>query len=197
LTIYARIGIMKEGIIFFEVFLMFFSFLLQAAQTDSLETATFAAGCFWGTQEFFRKTPGVIETRVGYTGGNKAATYEEVSSGKTGHAESVEVKFDPKKVSYQQLLELFFKIHDPTTPNQQGNDQGTQYRSAIFTHSEKQHKIAEALKDKINHSRAWGKPLTTEITKAKIFYQAEDYHQKYLQKHPDGYDNHYLRILKF
>lgn len=163
----------------------------------SLETATFAAGCFWGTEEFFRKTPGVIETRVGYTGGSAPSSYEQVSSGATGHAESVEIKFDPKKISYLELVVLFFKMHDPTTLNQQGNDRGTQYRSAIFTHSDEQQRVAEAMKNQIEKSGAWKKPLTTEISKAKTFYSAEDYHQKYLLKTPGGYDNHYLRDLKF
>jgi methionine-S-sulfoxide reductase len=162
-----------------------------------LETATFAAGCFWGTEEFFRKVPGVVETKVGYTGGAKKADYEQVSSGNTGHAESVELQFDPHKVSYRELLVLFFKMHDPTTLNRQGNDEGTQYRSAIFTHSDAQQKTAEALKAQIDKSGAWKKPITTEITKAGTFYPAEAYHQRYLVKNPGGYDNHYLRNLNF
>ena len=169
-----------------------------AAHASNLETATLAAGCFWGSEEFFRKVPGVVETRVGYTGGTtRNPTYEDTSTGRTGHAEAVEIRFDPKKVSYRELLVLFFKMHDPTTLNRQGNDRGTQYRSAIFTHSEEQRKIAEALKAKIEKSGAWKKPLTTEITPAKTFYPAEEYHQKYLVKHPHGYDNHYLRDLRF
>ena len=160
------------------------------------ETATLAAGCFWGTEEFFRKVPGVLETRVGYSGGTQPASYEQVSTGTTGHAESVEIKFDPAKVSFRDLLVLFFKMHDPTTPNQQGNDQGPQYRSAIFTHGETQLKTAQALKASIERSGVWKKPLSTEITPAKAFYPAEDFHQKYLVKHPGGYDNHYLRNLK-
>jgi methionine-S-sulfoxide reductase len=162
-----------------------------------LETATLAAGCFWGTEEYFRKVPGVVETRVGYTGGAKKADYEEVSSGDTGHAESLELKFDPKKISYSEILTLFFKMHDPTTLNRQGNDAGTQYRSAIFTHTPEQKKEAEALKAKIEKSGAWKKPITTEIASAGTFYQAEYYHQKYLVKNPGGYDNHYVRNLDF
>ncbi len=166
--------------------------------TVKLETATFAAGCFWGTEEFFRKVPGVVETRVGYTGGGEhPAHYEEVSSGTTGHAESLELKFDPSKVSYKELLTLFFKMHDPTTLNQQGNDHGSQYRSAIFTHSTEQFKEAQAMKLKVEKSGAWKKPITTEISQAGPFYEAEEYHQKYLVKNPGGYDNHYLRKINF
>jgi methionine-S-sulfoxide reductase len=165
------------------------------ASQNQIETATFAAGCFWGSEEFFRKIPGVIETRVGYTGGKAKADYEQVSSGKTGHAESVEIKFDPKKVSYNELLADFFKMHDPTTLNRQGNDEGTQYRSAIFTHTEEQRKDAQ--KFKVKAEKAWKKPIATEIADAGTFYAAEDYHQKYLVKNPGGYDNHYVRNLNF
>ena len=179
---------------FFTFIFLLFPLASQAAQ---LETATFAAGCFWGTEEFFRKIPGVVETQVGYTGGAKPADYEEVSSGKTGHAESLELKFDPKKVSYTELLNQFFKMHDPTTLDRQGNDSGTQYRSAIFTHSDEQMKAAKEFKAKVEKSGAWKKPIVTEIEKAGKFYPAEDYHQKYLVKHPGGYDNHYLRNINF
>jgi len=177
-------------------------FLVSAAQAAApatkLETATVSAGCFWGTEEFFRKVPGVVETQVGYTGGTmKDPKYEDVSSGKTGHAESLELKFDPKKVSYEQILTLFFKMHDPTTLNQQGNDAGTQYRSAIFYHGKEQKEVAEKLKAKIEKSNAWKAPITTQIAPAGAFYPAEDYHQKYLVKNPGGYDNHYLRDLSF
>jgi methionine-S-sulfoxide reductase len=163
-----------------------------------LETATLAAGCFWGVEEFFRKIPGVVETKVGYAGGTKVnPSYEETSSGATGHAESVEIKFDPSKVSYETLLDWFFKIHDPTTLNRQGNDVGTQYRSAIFYHGEEQKKAAEKFKEKVAKSGAWKKDITTEIAPAGQFYQAEDYHQKYLVKNPGGYDNHFVRKLSF
>lgn len=162
------------------------------------ETATFAAGCFWGVEEFFRKMPGVKETRVGYTGGQKTnPTYEDVTTGQTGHAESIEIKFDPKKVTYKQLLEQFFKFHDPTTLNRQGNDRGSQYRSAIFYHTEEQRKMAEQFKAKVDRSGAWKAPVVTEIKAAGPFYEAESYHQDYLVKNPNGYDNHYLRKISF
>jgi len=167
------------------------------AHGAKLETATFAAGCFWGTEEFFRKIPGVVDTQVGYTGGARPALYEQVSEGDTGHAESVELKFDPQKVSYEELLTLFFKMHDPTILNAQGNDRGPQYRSAIFTHGAEQMKAANKIKAKVDRSGAWRKPATTEIAEAGPFYRAEEYHQKYLVKNPGGYDNHFLRDLDF
>lgn len=166
--------------------------------STKLETATLAAGCFWGTEEFFRKVPGVVETQVGYAGGSKKnPSYEDVSTGTTGNAESLQLKFDPKKISYEQILTLFFKMHDPTTLNRQGNDEGSQYRSAIFYHSKEQKEVAEKLETKIEHSKAWKAPLTTQLAPAGNFYPAEEYHQKYLEKHPGGYDNHYLRDLSF
>ena len=185
---------MKIGSVFFLL-----SSLLLTSSSDAakLEKATFSAGCFWGTEEFFRKIPGVMETRVGYTGGKKPSGYEEVSTGKTGNAESVEILYDPDKVSYTKLLDSFFKMHDPTTLNKQGNDVGTQYRSAIFTHSDEQMKEAKAFKVKVEKSNAWKKPIVTEVKKAEMFYPAEEYHQKYLQKNPGGYDNHFLRKLDF
>lgn len=174
------------------------SFSANAATNAPTETATLAAGCFWGTEEFFRKVPGVVSTQVGYAGGKmKNPGYEDVSSGGTGHAESLELKFDPSKVSYRDLLVLFFKMHDPTTANRQGNDSGTQYRSAIFFHGPEQKKTAEALMSQINASKAWKAPLTTELAPAGAFFPAEEYHQRYLVKHPGGYDNHYLRELSF
>jgi methionine-S-sulfoxide reductase len=170
----------------------------NSAPIVATETATFAAGCFWGTEEFFRKVPGVLETRVGYTGGRlKNPTYEDTSSGTSGHAESLELKFNPAKVSYADLLVLFFKMHDPTTANRQGNDAGTQYRSAIFFHSDKQKEIAIAMMRKIEKSGAWKTKLTTELAPVGVFYPAEEYHQRYLVKHPGGYDNHYLRSFSF
>lgn len=162
------------------------------------EKAVFAAGCFWGVEEFFRKVDGVMQTGVGYSGGTMPnPTYHMVSSGKTGYAESVEIIFDEKKVSYEKLLDLFFKMHDPTTLNQQGNDKGTQYRSAIFYTSPEQKKKAEAFIAKVEKSKAWKDPIKTELAPAGKFYEAEEEHQKYLVRNPGGYDNHYLRKITF
>ena len=169
-----------------------------SAAPRATDTATFAAGCFWGTEEFFRTVPGVLETRVGYAGGHtKNPTYDETSTGTTGHAESVEITFDSARVSYADLVTLFFKMHDPTTLNRQGNDVGTQYRSAIFFRGEKQRETALSLMAKVERSGAWGAKLTTELAPAGAFYPAEGYHQHYLVKHPGGYDNHYLRNISF
>jgi methionine-S-sulfoxide reductase len=162
------------------------------------ETATFAAGCFWGTEEFFAKLPGVISTQVGYTGGKtENPRYSGMHDGHTGHAESVEVIFDPSRISYEKLLDLFFKMHDPTTLNRQGNDVGTQYRSAIFYHSDQQKTAAINLKEKVEKSGAWHGPITTEISAAGKFWRAEEEHQHYLARNPGGYDNHYLRNISF
>ena len=162
------------------------------------ETARLAAGCFWGVEESFRKLPGVTKTRVGYAGGKtKNPKYDQVSEGATGHAETVEIQFDPSKISYEKLLEHFFKMHDPTTLNRQGNDVGTQYRSAIFPQNEQQMKTAESFKVRVDRSKAWKKPLTTEIRQTKEFFPAEEEHQNYLVNHPGGYDNHYVRDLRF
>ncbi len=172
--------------------------IAKGTEGAKVETATFAAGCFWGTEEFFRKVPGVISTQVGYTGGSKSnPKYDEMHDGRTGHAESLEIKFDSSKVSYEKLLELFFKMHDPTTLNRQGNDKGNQYRSAIFYHDDRQKKEALDFKAKVEKSGAWKEKITTEISQSQKFWPAEEYHQKYLVKNPGGYDNHYLRNLSF
>ena len=148
-----------------------------------METATFAAGCFWGVEESFRQVPGVLETAVGYLGGHTAnPTYKDVCTDETGHAEVVQVAFDPSKVSYDKLLDVFWSAHDPTTLNRQGPDIGTQYRSAIFFHSPDQARQARAAKDKVQASGKFRRPVVTEITAASTFYPAEDYHQKYLAK---------------
>jgi peptide methionine sulfoxide reductase msrA/msrB len=167
-------------------------------QVQRTETAILAGGCFWGMEELLRKLPGVLDTEVGYTGGVVPhATYERVKKGTTGHAEAVRVVFDPEKLSYEDLLLYFFRIHDPTTPNRQGNDIGTQYRSAIFVLNETQRRVAEAVKDRVNRSGAWKRPVVTEIVLAGVFWPAEEYHQDYLQKHPGGYTCHYERPLRF
>ena len=145
------------------------------------EKATFAAGCFWGVEEEFRCLNGVLSTRVGYSGGRtENPSYEEVSSGKTGHAESVEIKFDQDKISYEKLLEKFWQIHDPTTLNRQGPDIGSQYRSIIFYHDEKQKQLAEKSKQEVQKN--YSNKIVTEIIPAEEFYDAEEYHQKYLMK---------------
>jgi peptide methionine sulfoxide reductase msrA/msrB len=150
------------------------------------EKATFAAGCFWGVEAAFRELigKGVISTRAGYTGGHfKNPTYEDVCSDKTGHAESVEVIYDPAKISYEKLLEVFWSIHDPTTPDRQGPDRGSQYRSVIFFHTPEQQRLAELSKGKLEKSKRFRNKIVTEIVKAEEFYPAEEYHQQYYKKH--------------
>lgn len=165
---------------------------------NKFELATLAGGCFWGMEELIRSIPGVIDTEVGYSGGDlEHPTYKEVKTGTTGHAEAIQIKFDPMILSYDSILEFFFKIHDPTTENRQGNDIGTQYRSAIFFHSDTQKESSIKMIDRVNKSGAWGKPVVTEVTPFVSFTKAEDYHQDYLQKTPDGYTCHFIRNLKF
>ena len=145
--------------------------------------ATFAAGCFWGVEATFRQIPGVISTRVGYTGGDfQNPTYKDVCADRTGHAEAVEVEYDPAKVAYEDLLKVFWENHDPTQLNRQGPDWGSQYRSAIFYHSPEQEQAALASKAKLDKSGQYSRPIVTEIVPASPFYQAEDYHQQYLEK---------------
>lgn len=155
--------------------------------------ATFGAGCFWGVEDAFSKVPGVISTQVGYAGGDfpaeggsasggKNPTYKDVCSGKTGHAEVVQITYDPKAVSYEKLLEVFWEIHDPTTLNRQGPDVGTQYRSVIFFHTPEQEKIANESKEKLEKSTRYKNKIVTKIDEAKEFHKAEEYHQKYLEK---------------
>lgn len=158
------------------------------------EVAVLAGGCFWGVEELVRVLPGVISTEVGYTGGALVSpTYRDVSSGTTGHAEAVRIVFDPRKLSYADLLRYFFRLHDPTTVNQQGNDRGTQYRSVIFYASDDQRRIAEEVKSEVNASGRWKGRVVTQITAASEWYPAEGYHQDYLQKNPGGYTCHYIR----
>jgi len=163
--------------------------------TPTLETAVLAGGCFWGMEDILRKVPGVIDTEVGYAGGTtERPVYEQVKTGRTGHAESIRVIFDPNKLSFADLLEQwFFRMHDPTTANRQGNDVGTQYRSAIFVSSLEQRQTAEEVKARVNASGKWKKPIVTEIVDAGEFTPAEDYHQDYLEKHRGGYTCHFLR----
>lgn len=145
--------------------------------------ATFAAGCFWGVEATFRALPGVTSTRVGYTGGSLAnPTYQDVCTDRTGHAEAVEVEFDPGKISYEKLLNVFWENHDPTQRNRQGPDWGTQYRSGIFYHSPEQESAAKASKHELEKAHRYSKPIVTQIVPATDFYEAEDYHQQYLEK---------------
>jgi peptide-methionine (S)-S-oxide reductase len=145
--------------------------------------ATFAAGCFWGVEDAFAQVKGVTSTAVGYTGGTKTnPTYKEVCGGNTGHAEAVEIEFDPSQVSYPELLATFFQIHDPTTLNRQGPDFGTQYRSAIFFHGAEQEAAAKNAKDTLEKASIFKKPIVTQIVAAGPFYRAEEYHQKYFEK---------------
>jgi peptide-methionine (S)-S-oxide reductase len=155
-----------------------------------MEKAMFGAGCFWGVEATFRAVPGVSDVAVGYSGGTLAdPSYEQVCGGRTGHAEVVEVSFDPQRVSYEQLLQVFWDNHNPTTPNRQGPDSGTQYRSVIFFHSPAQQTAALAAKAALESSGRWPNPVVTEITPAGPFYRAEEYHQRYLEKHGRGHCN--------
>ncbi len=158
------------------------------------EVATLAGGCFWGLEELLRGIPGVLETVVGYAGGTvPEPTYEIVKKGDSGHAESVRVTFDPAKLPYEKLLGWFFRMHDPTTLDRQGNDRGTQYRSAIFYGSPEQKAAAERVKAALERAGTWRAPIVTEIAPAGEFWPAEEYHQKYLEKNPGGYTCHFLR----
>lgn len=191
----------------FQRFFLFFSVLLsipafsaqpKAVGAEKTQTAILAGGCFWGMEEVFRKVDGVVSTQVGYTGGTKVnPSYEEVSSGKTGHAESIEIQFDPKKISYENLLKVYFRMHDPTTMNRQGNDIGTQYRSEIFYTNAEQKATAEKVIKIVDQAKKWEGPVVTKLEPAGKFYPAEDYHQKYLVKNPNGYNDHYLRDFQF
>jgi peptide-methionine (S)-S-oxide reductase len=160
------------------------------------EIAILAGGCFWGVEELIRQQKGVLETEVGYTGGVVLnPKYDQVKTGQTGHAEAIRIVFDPDQISYTSLLKYFFKIHDPTTLNQQGNDIGSQYRSAIFYENDKQKEIAESLIKMIDEKGVWKKKIVTELRKAGPFHSAETYHQDYLQKNPGGYTCHFERKI--
>lgn len=177
---------------FLKIFIMtlFFANTANAAS----EKAILAGGCFWGMEELLSKLDGVISTRVGYTGGEIAnPNYNVVKTGLSGHAESIEVTFDPKQISYEKILKFFFTIHDPTTVDRQQNDVGSQYRSEIFYVNESQKKIAEKVLDEAKKSGVFKKPVVTKISQAGTFYVAEEYHQNYLKKNPYGYTCHHVR----
>ena len=160
----------------------------------SHEVAVFAGGCFWGMEDLLRKVPGVVSTEVGYAGGSSAsASYRSVSEGRSGHAESVKVVFDAKRLSYEELVKYFFRIHDPTTEHRQGNDVGTQYRSVIFYQSPEQGRVALEVMRRAEASGNFDGRIVTQVVAAKPFYDAEEYHQDYLQRHPNGYSCHFER----
>ena len=169
----------------------------RSAVSDARKTeiAVVAGGCFWGVEEILRQVPGVLDTDVGYTGGwLENPRYEDTHDSRSGHAEAIRVTFDPTVLSYEDLLEQwFFKLHDPTTLNRQGNDVGTQYRSAIFPQTPEQAAIAERVKARVQASGKWRRPITTTIEAAGPWYSAESYHQDYLRKHPGGYSCHFMR----
>lgn len=168
---------------------------------NGLQLATLGSGCFWCTEAFFLKVKGIESVVSGYTGGQvKNPTYKEVCSGLTGHAEVIQLKYDPKVISFEEILEIFWNTHDPTTLNRQGADEGTQYRSAVFYHSEEQKAVAEKYKAQLNKSGIFKDPIVTEITPASVFYPAEDYHQNYYALNPNqGYCQYVIRpkIEKF
>ena len=168
-------------------------------QPKQSEVAIVAGGCFWGMENVMRKAPGIKSIEVGYAGGERTdVKYEDVETGKTGHAESVRIVFDPSVISYQDLLlHYFFRGHDPTMLDHQNNDVGPQYRSEIFTTTPEQARVAEAVKLRVAVSGKWKHPIVTRIEPATTFVRAEDYHQDYLVKHPDGYNDHYLRSFDF
>ena len=168
-----------------------------ALMSDTKQTTYLAGGCFWGMEELVREISGVLETEVGYTGGNiPNATYDVVKTGRSGHAESLKIVFDPRQLTYRHLLFEFFRMHNPTTRNQQGNDIGTQYRSAIFYLNEEQKHTAEEVVQTVDASGEWKAKVVTEVVPFKEFYRAEEYHQKYLVKHPHGYTCHSVRRMK-
>lgn len=168
----------------------------MAESNNAIELATLAGGCFWGMEDLIRKLPGVIDTEVGYTGGKTVnATYRDVKKGTTGHAEAIQIQFDPSKISYREILDFFFRMHDPTTLNRQGNDIGDSYRSAIFYHGDKQRADAEQMIQTVNQSKAWPSPVVTQVTPAGEFWRAEPEHQDYLENTPGGYTCHYIRKL--
>ena len=170
----------------------------RAGVDDAYEVAVLGGGCFWGMQDLIRALDGVVKTDVGYSGGAvETASYDVVHHGTSGHAESVRVVFDPKKLSYERLITYFFHIHDPTTPNRQGNDVGTQYRSVIFAQTAEQLRIATEVRDRLDASGKLPRKVTTHLVAAMPYVLAEDSHQDYLQRHPGGYTCHYERKFEF
>jgi peptide-methionine (S)-S-oxide reductase len=170
---------------------------MEDRNTGKYEQATFGQGCFWCAEAIFKELDGVVKVESGYSGGKTAnPTYKEVCSGQTGHAEVVQITYDPSKISYDELLEVFWKTHDPTTLNRQGNDVGTQYRSVIFYHNEEQKRLAEAYKKKLIDEKIWDKPIVTEISPFTHFYKAEDYHQNYYENNPNQAYCQYVIVPK-
>lgn len=171
----------------------------EADPAGPRETAILAGGCFWGMEHVMAQAPGVVAIEVGYAGGkSESVSYEDVSEGATGHAESVRIVFDPTVLSYEDLLtHWFFRSHDPTTKDRQNNDIGTQYRSEVFTMSDAQRAIARRVRAKVDKSGKWKRPIVTKIEPATTWVRAEEYHQDYLVKHPDGYNDHFLRDFDF
>jgi peptide-methionine (S)-S-oxide reductase len=159
----------------------------KSAKANATEVATLASGCFWCTEAVFKIVKGVEKVESGYTGGSVPnPSYEEVSSGATGHAEAVQITFDPKVISFREILEIFFGTHDPTTMNRQGPDVGTQYRSVIFYHDEAQKAVAESVIAELNKEEIWDKPIVTQVVPFKAFYNAEEYHKDYYKRHPES-----------
>ena len=171
------------------------------ANTKDLQVATLGNGCFWCTEAIFERVEGVTNILPGYSGGHVInPAYKEVTSGRTGHAEVVQFEYDPNKISYAEILEIYFKTHDPTQLNRQGNDVGTQYRSVIFYHTEEQKKVAQEIKDKLEHEMIWDKPIVTAIESFSNFYVAEDYHNDYYENNPNqGYCRYVItpKVEKF
>lgn len=197
-------GFLRISLVWSFLFLGGLSTALASTKNQSLkkdrkmQTAYLAGGCFWGMEDLIRKQKGVLETEVGYMGGAlKGATYNIVKTGTSGHAETVKIVFDPQKTSFEEVLLFFFKIHDPTTTNRQGNDIGTQYRSAIFYIDQQQKEIAQKVIKRVDASKAWPQPVVTQVVAASDFWPAEDYHQDYLEKNPNGYTCHFPRPLSF
>ena len=169
----------------------------SAQEESHVKKATFAAGCFWGVEKIFLELPGVVSSQVGYTGGTTInPTYEEVCTGRTGHAEALELTYDPAKITYEELLITFWQYHDPTTKNRQGPDMGSQYRSVVFYHDVQQKAAAEKSREILDRAKIFMDPIVTEIIPAGPFYKAEEYHQKYLKKNPHGYCSHHLQSDK-